>query len=137
MWQPCACFPGFPQPPGHVAALSPTGYIEREVKRERERQDKTRRNKTRPDQTEYVQWRIYCKLSYLYIYIHVCVCNKLCIYIYINKNKCIALSLYLCMWLINRGDTAMGKIKLYKSTRRAFALSLATASSAPFNKAAA
>ena len=31
----------------------------------------------------------------------------------------------------------MGKIKLYKSTRRAFALSLATASSAPFSKAAA
>ena len=70
MWQPCACFPGFPQPPGHVAALSPTGYIEREAKRERERQDETRRNKTRPDSV--------CAMAdilqtIVFIYIYVCV----------------------------------------------------------------
>lgn len=112
---------------------SVTYRVHREGGKERERetrQDETKQDQTRPDRV--------CAMADILqtiVFIYICVCAINCVYIY--TNKCIALSLYLCMWLINRGDTAMGKIKLYKSTRRAFALSLATASSAPFNKAAA
>ena len=99
MWQPCACFPGFPQPPGHVAALSPTGYIEREVKRERE----TRQDETKQDQTRQSMCNGGYTANYrIYIYIYMCVCAINCAYIYINKNKCIALSLSLSVYVAHK-----------------------------------